>query len=52
VSDDDGWARVQGTAPEPSSPAPEVPAAPETQDARIALGLALLSVVVPCLPVD
>jgi hypothetical protein len=51
MSDDDGWVRVQGSAPEPSSPPPDAPAAPEKQYAAIGLGLALVSIVVPCLPV-
>jgi hypothetical protein len=53
MSDDDGWVRVQGTAPEPSSPPPDTPAAAESEQqyAALGLGLALFSIVVPCLPV-
>jgi hypothetical protein len=49
MSDDDGWVRVQGTAPEPSSPPPAAPA--PTDYATTGLAVALVGLVLPCLPV-
>ncbi len=53
MSDDDKWVRVAGTAsaPPPSPPSPPLAPTAQTNYAPLGLGLAVFSLIVPCLPV-